>query len=116
MTEDIRHAVRTHLKSGAGILKNPKSFLSISNPRYIAALADLLKVSIKTEFDVLVTKPFGSKHKLRKFIILPPDLLTEVMETDMTVTSVFLKVTELIRSGIQLSPPSSSSPPSSTGP
>ena len=115
LTEDIRHAVRTNVESGSGMLIDPKSFLAVSTARYVPSLAELLKVKDKAGFDALTPKSTGSKHRLRNFVILPPDLLTEVMETDLTVTSVFLKVTELIRAGIPIPQPAAPDPSTNPG-
>ena len=112
MTEAIRHTVRTNIESGAGMLTDPKSFFTTSTAKYVPSLVDLVEVKNEADFDALTPRSVGSKHKSRNFLILPPDLLSKVLETDLTVTATFLKVTEFIRAKAKSQQSSSSTPPS----
>ena len=96
LTEDPRHFVSTQVKTGLKMLNSPKSLFTFRNARPVPSTPDLVKLLDYASLTTLSPKYTGSKHKLRNFVSLPPDLLAVVMETDLSVTSVLLRVSEFI--------------------
>ena len=98
------------------MLTDPKSFFRTSTARCVPSLVDLVRVADIAEFEALTPKSVGSKHKLRNFLIIPPDLLSEILGTDLTVPAVFLRVVQFILAKTLSQPPGTSTPPPSPVP
>ena len=96
ITEDIHFAVRTQVESGDAMDNLTKSLFMSSSSNYVPKIEYIIHIRDEQAFKALTPSNSGIKKNERYFSILPSFLIKSVIEKDMKVTAIFLKVVNVI--------------------
>ena len=97
MIDDVHYVARAGMKFGIGIEFQLDTLFRKTALKAVPAILDMMKVKSDDEFHALSAVTTATKKKIDCFAVLTPSLAEAIQSSNMTPSSVFIKIVEQIK-------------------